>query len=186
MDENLAAVRAQPVPVRPTRSGQQPAQGNALRTHQKLLGEFEKLPSITPAIYMRLGRCFYELDRKWEAVVVYQEILDRFKEGPEREPALFGLIVSLADVNQPQKGRGTLRAISARLQERTERRDRRLPARRGCIAGERSEGRGNIISAAARDASRRAISAIRCAICQATPSSWRATMTRPSPTTKNI
>ena len=70
---------------------------------QKLLGEFEKLPSITPAIYLRLGRCFYELDRKWEAIVANQEILDRFPEGPEREPALFGLIVALADVNQPKR-----------------------------------------------------------------------------------
>ena len=68
-----------------------------------MLADFEKLPSITPAIYLRLGRCFYELDRKWEAVVVNQEILDRFKEGPEREPALFGLIVALADVNQPER-----------------------------------------------------------------------------------
>ncbi len=70
---------------------------------QKLLGEFEKLPSMTPAIYLRLGRCFYELDRKWEAIVANQEILDRFLEGPEREPALFGLIVALADVNQPKR-----------------------------------------------------------------------------------
>jgi TolA-binding protein len=70
---------------------------------QKLLGEFEKLPSITPAIYLRFGRCLYELDRKWEAIVVNQEILDRFSEGLEREPALFGLIVALADVNQPKR-----------------------------------------------------------------------------------
>ncbi len=70
---------------------------------QTLLGEFEKLPSITPAIYLRFGRCFYELDRKWEAIVVNQEILDRFLEGPEREPALFCLIVALADVNQPKR-----------------------------------------------------------------------------------
>ena len=93
----------------PTRPGSRRSQrlitssGQASRTHKKCSSEFEKLPSITPAIYLRLGRCFYELDRKWEAVVVNQEILDRFKEGPEREPALFGLIVALADANQPQR-----------------------------------------------------------------------------------
>lgn len=70
---------------------------------QKLLAEFEKLPTITPAIYLRLARCFYELDRKWEAVVVYDEILDRFKESPAHQPALFGLIIALADINQPQR-----------------------------------------------------------------------------------
>ncbi|HXA10235.1 MAG TPA: tetratricopeptide repeat protein [Chthoniobacterales bacterium] len=102
IEENLAAVRAHPaeiVRLAPANNQLKDAIANAL----KLLAEFENLPSITPAIYLRLGRCFYELDRKWEAVVVDQEILDRFKEGPEREPALFGLIVALADVNQPQR-----------------------------------------------------------------------------------
>ena len=102
VEENLAAIRANP-----TQITQLTTVNNQLKASianaKKLLGEFEKLPSITPAIYLRLGRCFYELDRKWEAVVVNQEILDRFKEGPEREPALFGLIVALADVNQPQR-----------------------------------------------------------------------------------
>ena len=102
VEENVAAIRANP-----TRITQITATNNQLRASianaQKVLGEFEKLPSITPAIYLRLGRCFYELDRKWETLVVNQEILDRFKEGPEREPALFGLIVTLADVNQPQR-----------------------------------------------------------------------------------
>ncbi len=102
IEANLAAVRANPSEIT-----QLAAVNNQLKDSiagaQKLLAEFEKLPSITPAIYLRLGRCFYELDRKWESVVVSQEILDRFKEGPEREPALFGLIVALADVNQPQR-----------------------------------------------------------------------------------
>jgi len=102
VEENLAAIH-----TNPTQITQLTTVNNQLKASmanaKKLLGEFEKLPSITPAIYLRLGRCFYELDRKWEAVVVNQEILDRFREGPEREPALFGLIVALADVNQPQR-----------------------------------------------------------------------------------
>ena len=48
-----------------------------------------------------------------EAVVVNQEILDRFKEGPEREPALFGLIVALADVNQSRGPRNAASSICA-------------------------------------------------------------------------
>ncbi len=102
IEQNLAQVRGNPSKITqlaPTNNLLKQDIANA----QKLLADFEKLPSITPAIYLRLGRCFYELDRKWEAVVVNQEILDRFKEGPEREPALFGLIVALADVNQPER-----------------------------------------------------------------------------------
>jgi outer membrane protein assembly factor BamD (BamD/ComL family) len=101
IEKNLAVARANPAGI----TQLAPANNRikvSIANAQKLLADFEKLPSITPAIYLRLGRCFYELDRKWEAVVVDQEILDRFKEGPEREPALFGLIVALADINQPQ------------------------------------------------------------------------------------
>jgi TolA-binding protein len=102
IEQNLVASRANPAGIAqlaPANNQLKASIANA----RKLLAEFEKLPSITPAIHLRLGRCFYQLDRKWEAIVANQEILDRFTEGPEREPALFGLIVALADVNQPQR-----------------------------------------------------------------------------------
>ncbi|MEP6955436.1 MAG: tetratricopeptide repeat protein [Chthoniobacterales bacterium] len=99
IEDNLAAARADPSQV-----GQLGAVTNQLKSDiaraQQLLEAFDKLPNVTPAIYIRLARCFYETDRKWEAVVVYQELLERFPESPEREPSLFGIIVALADVNQ--------------------------------------------------------------------------------------
>ena len=126
--------------------------GNA----QKLRTDFEKLPSITPAIYLRLGRCFYELDRKWEAAVVNQEILDRFKDSREREPALFGLIVALAEVNQPQR---TEERCEQYLRDfRTDRTPRRrVFVRRGRIAGGRSKGRGGLFKPHSRDATKERI-----------------------------
>ena len=102
IEQNLVAVRANPANITQLAPANNQLK-DSIASAQKLLAEFEKLPSITPAIYLRLGRCFFELDRKWEAIVANQEILDRFQEGPEREPALFGLIVALADVNQPQR-----------------------------------------------------------------------------------
>ncbi len=102
IDANLAAARSDP-----TQFTQLAAENNQIKADmaraQSLLDDFKKLPSITPAIYIRMARCFGETDRKWEAVVVYQEIIDRFPKVPEREPALFGLIIALADVNQAQK-----------------------------------------------------------------------------------
>jgi TolA-binding protein len=100
--ENLAAAR-----IDPSQFGQLAAFNAQLNSDitrtQKLLEEFQKLATITPAIYIRMARCFYETDQKWESVVVYQEIVDRFQQVPEREPALFGLIASLAEINQPKK-----------------------------------------------------------------------------------
>ena len=102
IDENMAAAR-----LDPSQFGQIAAVNNLIKADiariQQLLDQFQKLPSITPAIYVRLARCFYEVDRKWEAALVYQEIIDRFPKATEREPALFGLIVALAEVNQAKK-----------------------------------------------------------------------------------
>ena len=102
VDENLTAARLDPSQFSQLAAINNQLKGDMART-QQLLGEFQKMPSITPAIYIRMARCFYETDQKWEAVVVYQEIVDRFKQAAEGEPALFGLIVALAEVNQPKK-----------------------------------------------------------------------------------
>lgn len=100
--ENLEAARRDPTQV-----SQLGATNNQLKAHiaraQELLEKFQKLPNITPAIYIRLARCFHEIDRKWEAIVVYQELLDRFPAAAEREPSLFGIIIALAHVDQPRK-----------------------------------------------------------------------------------
>ena len=102
IDDNLVKGRADP-----SSFGQIATINNQIKAEmaqtQKVLDDFQKLPSITPGLYIRMARCYYELDRKWESVVVYQELLDRFPKVPEREPALFGLILALADVNQAAK-----------------------------------------------------------------------------------
>ncbi len=102
IEDNLAAVRANPAEITQLAARNNEIKGN-IADAQKVLADFERLPTITPAIYLRLARCFYELDRKWESIVVDQEILDRFPKNPEYEPALFSLIVSLADVGQAQR-----------------------------------------------------------------------------------
>lgn len=102
IDENMALARRDPTQFGQIASVINPLKIEMART-RKLLEDFEKLPSITPAIYMRMARSFYETDHKWESVVVYQELIDRFPQIPERETVLFGLIVALADVNQSKK-----------------------------------------------------------------------------------
>ena len=115
IDDNMAAAR-----LDPSQFGQIAAVNNQIKADmariQQMLEQFQKLPSITPAIYIRLARCFYEVDRKWEAALVYQEIIDRFPNAPEREPALFGLIVALAEVNQAKKAEASCEAYLREFQ----------------------------------------------------------------------
>ena len=102
IEANLNAVRADPSQVGLLGSANNQLKADIAKAQQQL-AELQKLPDFTAAIYIRMARCFYEVDKKWEAIVVYQELLDRYANVPEREPALFGMIVSLAEVNQPQR-----------------------------------------------------------------------------------
>ncbi len=102
IDGNLAIARSDPSQVTQIVAENNRIKADLART-QTTLTEFEKLPSITPAIYVRMARCFDETDRKWEAAVVYQQIIDRLPKVTEREPALFGLILEFADVNEAAK-----------------------------------------------------------------------------------
>lgn len=102
IEANLTAARSDPSRVATLGMANNQLKGDIAKA-QQLLEQFQKLPDYTPAIYIRMARCFYETDKKWEGIVVYQELLDRFPSAQEREPALFGIIVSLAEVNQPQR-----------------------------------------------------------------------------------
>lgn len=69
---------------------------------QKQLAEYEKLPDFQPALWLRLGRGYAETGAKWKAAAAYDELLRKFPEAPERESALYGLMVASADANRSQ------------------------------------------------------------------------------------
>ena len=64
------------------------------------LADFEKLPPILGALYLRMAQCFYELDQPWNAIVAYQELLDHSAIAKEREPTLYALTMAYTKVNQ--------------------------------------------------------------------------------------
>jgi TolA-binding protein len=51
-------------------------------------------------MYLRMAQCFYELGRKWEAIVLYRDILDRWPTDPNREQAMFAMLVAYAEVER--------------------------------------------------------------------------------------
>jgi TolA-binding protein len=68
-----------------------------------LLAEFEKLPDFAPALLVRMGKCWYDWDKKWEAIVVYDRVLDKYPAAREREAALFAKITTYADLALPAR-----------------------------------------------------------------------------------
>lgn len=102
LQANLEAIRANPAQAAELR-----AQGGDLAADQVAaeaqLAEAEKLPPRhDAALLLRTARCFGETSRPWEAVVLYRHVVDHLAAtdpaAPEREPASYGLIVSLAEV----------------------------------------------------------------------------------------
>jgi TolA-binding protein len=76
----------------------------AIQEEQKaLLDAFEKLPDFTAALLFRQARCWYEWEKKWESLVVYDRILKKYPTGPEREPSLYAMVVAYADLNQAKR-----------------------------------------------------------------------------------
>jgi TolA-binding protein len=74
-----------------------------MEEQKALLEAFEKLPDFTAPLLFRQARCWYEWDKKWESLVVYDRILKKYPTGAEREPSLYAMVVAYADLNQAQR-----------------------------------------------------------------------------------
>ena len=74
-----------------------------LEESKKMLEEFEKLPDFGPALLLRMARVFYDWEKRWESIVVYNRLLTRYPEAKEREAALFGEVIAYAEVEQPKR-----------------------------------------------------------------------------------
>ena len=72
----------------------------SMQENKALLEEFKKIPDFGPALLLRVATCYYQMDRKWESIVAYEEFLEHYPKDPSREPALFGAIISSAEVNR--------------------------------------------------------------------------------------
>ena len=73
---------------------------SALADATQALAECQKLPDYEPGVLVRIATCFAQMDRKWETVVAYEELLRRYPSDPTTEAALYGLIVASADVGR--------------------------------------------------------------------------------------
>ena len=74
-----------------------------LEESKKMLEEFEKLPDFGPALLLRMARVFYDWEKRWESIVVYNRLLTRYPEAKEREAALFGEVIAFAEAEQPKR-----------------------------------------------------------------------------------
>ena len=77
------------------------ALASRLETARAVLEQVEKQPAFDLPRLLRQGRCHLGLDEPWEAIVLYEEILARFPESPDRAYALHGLILARQQAGRP-------------------------------------------------------------------------------------
>jgi tetratricopeptide (TPR) repeat protein len=56
---------------------------------ERILIQFEKAGDYMPALYFRMARCHSDMNKKWEAIVVFNQILEEYPKAPIRELVIF-------------------------------------------------------------------------------------------------
>jgi len=77
--------------------------GMLLAEIRKSRDDFEKAPDPLPAILLRLGKAYYDSGQKWESITAYDELLLRYPESPDRETAVYALMITYGEVRQFKK-----------------------------------------------------------------------------------
>lgn len=76
-----------------------------LKANQEIMAEIEKRTDYDASLYYRLGRCYYEMgapkedgtagdaSRLWQSTLAFEVIVNEFKEFPQRDKCMYGLIM---------------------------------------------------------------------------------------------
>jgi TolA-binding protein len=59
------------------------------------LKKIQEIKDFEPNLLLRLGRAYYECDRPWESLIVYDQLLAAFPEAKERPITTFGRILNI-------------------------------------------------------------------------------------------
>ena len=76
-----------------------------LETERKMLAEIEQRPDYDASLYYRLGRCYFEMGRFWESLLAFEVILNEYKTFPQRDRALYGMIIANAQLKRVKEAR---------------------------------------------------------------------------------
>ncbi len=85
IDQMLAATKGKPIETAQANRIIDEVIKPRLEESKKILAEFQRVPDFMPSLYFRLARCQADLNKKWEAIVVFNQILEDYPNSPVRE-----------------------------------------------------------------------------------------------------
>ncbi|MEQ1862769.1 MAG: tetratricopeptide repeat protein [Chthoniobacteraceae bacterium] len=97
MQENLDRARGNPQAYMAAQQANEQIKLQLVQAKQ-LHEELGKLPDYMPGVVFRMAKAWYDWDRKWEAIVVFDRLLADYAEAKEAEPAMYSMIVCYADL----------------------------------------------------------------------------------------
>jgi tetratricopeptide (TPR) repeat protein len=97
MEQNLKGAGKDPIAYRRATRMNEEIQP-ILDESKRILGEFEKVPDFMPSLYFRMARCHADMNKKWEAIVVFNQILEEFPNSSVRELVVFSRLAMYADL----------------------------------------------------------------------------------------
>ena len=71
-----------------------------LSADKGMLDELEKRTDYDASLYYRLGRCYFEMQRPWESILAFDAIVSEFKDFPQRDKAMYGMIMANASLKR--------------------------------------------------------------------------------------
>jgi TolA-binding protein len=102
VQDNVAGMRANPAQAMQYIAANNLLQGELAKAKASL-DQATKLPDFTPGLLLRIGRAFYDWDKKWESIVAFKRLLEKYPQAKERESALYAMLTVYAEVNQAQR-----------------------------------------------------------------------------------
>lgn len=88
--------------------GQGPVKGTQEELQEKLafnrslLADIARNTDYDAALYYRLGRCYFEMGRFWESLLAFDVIVKDFKDFPQRDRCVFGMIIANSKLQRIQ------------------------------------------------------------------------------------
>lgn len=113
--EQLAKIEAR---LKVTKAGDQKVElETKLKANQDILAEIEKRSDYDASLYYRLGRSYFEMgqppaegqpgdpSRLWQSILAFNTIVDDYKEFPQRDKCMYGLIMVNANLKRIKEAR---------------------------------------------------------------------------------
>lgn len=104
--------------LKATKAGDQKAElEGKLKIATDILGEIEKRTDYDASLYYRLGRCYFEMgqppaegaagdpSRLWQSILAFNTIVEDYKEFPQRDKCMYGLIMVNANLKRITEAR---------------------------------------------------------------------------------